>query len=638
MEKLFKKGMIVISCGAVLALGGAALCVRGGLQADASALPSANRILLDAGQGALSETSVELTNEGTLPALPTPVRDGWEFIGWYDGEVIENFWGDEAEENAGADDDYKLLKKAYATSGYQNVLYQGEVVPVEQLSDEGDRGWKELTFNWICMTKGNKVQEGCASEGITTLYAMYRAERYTVHWHLNGWKNTYDAEKAMHRTMPEQGGYFVNYKLDEFPSLYWENHEFLGWYLDAACTQEYTFRQVGAYQINESPAKGELHLYAKWTSLKPFDGEIYFKKLSNLVEPKLNATFSVNCSYSLGASRDMPVITQWESSEPEAVEVVSCNAATASAQFIIRDTAMFQGGNKLVTVYVWVDGTRYPVAELTIGHSWGGIVKEMAPTCTQAGYTVYGCKFCEETKRVQHAADGHRLVQTDHPATCTEDAYSEIDCIVCGLHEMQTIPDSKLGHSLQTTVIADCSGTTTITSCIRCALTETVFDADAVVHSWDSHFTTDKPATCVEEGVQSVHCISCGARGEERILPATGEHSWGEWHIDQEATDTESGSRSRVCAVCGETQEESIPPVPEVKPEVEPEPALPGEEKTEESFEEVSAVFSAEKRASAPQTEERQASRLWLIALAAIPLLGAVLAVLLVTRRNRKAN
>ena len=646
MKKYLKRGMILLSCGAVLALGGAVLYSRVGLQADASTLPK-QQIILDAGQGDLNVKSVTLTQEGTLPALPVPTRTGWEFVGWFDGEVLENFWGDDEAENAGATEDYKLLKQAYAASGYQNVLYQEKVVPVEELSADGDRGWKELTFNWVCLTKGSEVHTGEATDA-TTLYAMYRAERYTVSWHLNGWLNTFDEVKTAHRTLPEHGGYFVNYELDQFPSLHWENHEFLGWYSDPACTQEYAFHQVGAYQINESPVSGDVHLYAKWTSSVPFDGEIRFKTVGDLIEPKLNATFKVNCVYTLGASKDMPIITGWESSAAEAVVLESFDQATASATFAIRDTAIFKDGNKHITIYVTVDGERYPAAELTIGHSWGGIVKEIPPTCLKGGQTVYGCKYCNETKTVQHEASGHRFVQTDHPATCTEDAYSEIHCIVCGLHEVHVAENSKLGHSLTVETIADCFGTTTITTCTLCGLTETAFDADAIVHHWNWYPTVDRPATCVDEGVQSVHCLNCDARKEETALPATGEHTWGEWQVEREATSEESGVMSRACAVCGKTQSQELPVLtPEPEPEeehfnqeLESSPALAEQEKEESvaSAETASAVFSATGSVSGLQKESKgHASRLWLLTLI-LPLLGGIGAVIFVLRRHGKKN
>ena len=627
MARLLNKKTVAFICGALLAVGGTALVTNGAVNASAAENQAENIILLDAGHGELQDTSIALTKEGTLPQLPTPTRAGWEFVGWFDREVVENFWGDEESENVA--EDYKALKDKYGAKAYKNVLYQGAVTPVEQLDNDSDRGWKELTFNWVCITEGEQVHEGeKISEG-QTLYAMYRADRYTVYWHLNGWLNTYDGINTAHRTLPEHGGYFVNYKLDEFPSLQWANHEFLGWYKDPACTQEYKFNGIGQYQINDEQVYGDVHLYAKWQSSVPFDGEIRLNKMSNLVEPKLGETFTVNCSYLLGASKDKPVITAWESSV-DGVALVS--SGLYSAQFSIENTEIFKDGNKHVTFFVTVDGEKYPAAEVTIGHSWDKTVREIGPTCTEAGKTVYGCKFCGETKTVEHAANGHRLIKTVHPATCIEDEYVETHCIVCGLHETEVFENSRLGHSLSTHTVANCNGTTTITTCVNCGLTETTFDETAVVHDWESHYTTDRAATCSTDGEQSIHCRNCDVKKEVQAIPATGEHVWGDWRVEVEPTTENEGVSSRSCNVCGESETQTIPTltaepeVPEVtepeepevtepevtEPEVpevtepeEPEVTVPEVPETEEEVTEPEvAVPETKKEAAAPETKK----------------------------------
>jgi len=57
-----------------------------------------------------------------------------------------------------------------------------------------------------------------------------------------------------------------------------------------------------------------------------------------------------------------------------------------------------------------------------------------------------------------------------------------------------------------------------------------------------------KAPTCGSAGQKIMRC-ACGETQTESI-PATGKHTYGEWHIDKEATETENGSKSRICSGC----------------------------------------------------------------------------------------
>ena len=78
-------------------------------------------------------------------------------------------------------------------------------------------------------------------------------------------------------------------------------------------------------------------------------------------------------------------------------------------------------------------------------------------------------------------------------------------------------------------------------------------------HVWNEDYTTDKEATCTEEGSESIHCSVCDAIDETtvRAIPKK-EHAYGDWTVTKEATCTEAGSREKVCADCGDTITEEI--------------------------------------------------------------------------------
>ena len=84
------------------------------------------------------------------------------------------------------------------------------------------------------------------------------------------------------------------------------------------------------------------------------------------------------------------------------------------------------------------------------------------------------------------------------------------------------------------------------TSAIPFTLLEHTFDFD--------HPVVMIPADCVHYGTQTIGCTVCG-HGQSSGLPPTGNHTWGEWEIDETA-----GERTRACTVCGETQTEPYTP------------------------------------------------------------------------------
>ena len=78
-------------------------------------------------------------------------------------------------------------------------------------------------------------------------------------------------------------------------------------------------------------------------------------------------------------------------------------------------------------------------------------------------------------------------------------------------------------------------------------------------HTWGD-WQAVKEATCAGKGERSRTCSTCGKTETEKI-PATDDHSWGEWETAKEATCTSDGKRTRTCSTCGKTESEAIPKV-----------------------------------------------------------------------------
>lgn len=68
-----------------------------------------------------------------------------------------------------------------------------------------------------------------------------------------------------------------------------------------------------------------------------------------------------------------------------------------------------------------------------------------------------------------------------------------------------------------------------------------------------------KAPSCGEDGWERTICDKCNAVIAEKVLPATGEHQYGDWEIKAEPTADLKGVKERICSVCGQKQTEEIP-------------------------------------------------------------------------------
>ena len=93
-------------------------------------------------------------------------------------------------------------------------------------------------------------------------------------------------------------------------------------------------------------------------------------------------------------------------------------------------------------------------------------------------------------------------------------------------------------------------------------------------HSWGTTYVVDQPATCTEEGSESIHCTICGEvkPGSERAIEATG-HSYGDWEVTVQPGCVTEGSRKKICSVCGDEIEETISALGHSMEKTEAEPA-----------------------------------------------------------------
>lgn len=160
-------------------------------------------------------------------------------------------------------------------------------------------------------------------------------------------------------------------------------------------------------------------------------------------------------------------------------------------------------------------------------HTWDNGKVTTEPTETTAGVRTFTCAVCSQTKtEVIPATGAHTFVFTKNIApTCTEAGYDLYTCSGCGASEQRNVKPA-LGHKWDSgTVTTEPTetdpGTMTYT-CTVCGATKTeVIPATGPhTHVWDEGTVTVAP-TETTPGVRTYTCTVCGQTRTE-IIPATG--------------------------------------------------------------------------------------------------------------------
>ena len=167
------------------------------------------------------------------------------------------------------------------------------------------------------------------------------------------------------------------------------------------------------------------------------------------------------------------------------------------------------------------------VIPATGAHTWDNGTVTTEPTETTPGVRTFTCAVCSQTKtEVIPATGAHTFVFTKNIApTCTEAGYDLYTCSGCGATEKRNAKPA-LGHKWDSgTVTAEPTekdpGTMTYT-CTVCGQTKTeVIPATGPhTHVWDEGTVTVAP-TETTPGVRTYTCTVCGQTRTE-IIPATG--------------------------------------------------------------------------------------------------------------------
>ena len=216
-----------------------------------------------------------------------------------------------------------------------------------------------------------------------------------------------------------------------------------------------------------------------------------------------------------------------------------------------------------------------------------------APTCTGQGYTTYTCTLCgysyigdfggalghdwilatcidpmtcRRCGETGGAANGHNYAVSVIAPTCTEAGYTAYGCSVCG-HSYTDSHTDPLGHTPGAPVEENrkepgCAIGGSYDTVVYCSVCEKELSREGMSipaqgHSYDAVITEP---TCTEQGYTTHSCQICGNVTVDNYTPATG-HSYGEWGVVTDATCTAEGERQSACETCGHLTAEAIPAV-----------------------------------------------------------------------------
>ena len=165
------------------------------------------------------------------------------------------------------------------------------------------------------------------------------------------------------------------------------------------------------------------------------------------------------------------------------------------------------------------------------GHTWGELNISTEPTCNNEGEGIRTCLTCKVTETQTIPATGEHVYgewAIVTPATCEFPGEEIHSCANCDTTESREI--APIAH----------------TEC----------------------YVEAKVATCVDNGnSEYYYCSVCGyhrtsdgmpTNAKNIIIPATGEHTYGEWIVTVEPTTDATGEQTRQCANCEATETEEI--------------------------------------------------------------------------------
>ena len=223
----------------------------------------------------------------------------------------------------------------------------------------------------------------------------------------------------------------------------------------------------------------------------------------------------------------------------------------------VTDPTCTEGG---FTVHKCSCGENYAdsfVPEL--GHDFCEWFTARKPTETQTGLEKRICARCAfaEEREIAKLEHTHKYASTVIAPTCTEAGYTVHECS-CG----QSYSDSYvplLGHDFSVWYIVkqptEYEGGREQRACQRCEFIESR-ELEPLGHTGHSYSTVTVNPTCTDEGY-TLHICACGDMYKDNTVPTAG-HKWDNGKMIKEPAAGQPGEKLFTCTVCAETRIEKV--------------------------------------------------------------------------------
>ena len=175
------------------------------------------------------------------------------------------------------------------------------------------------------------------------------------------------------------------------------------------------------------------------------------------------------------------------------------------------------------------------------------------PTYTENGVKTFTCHNCGATYTESIPALGYTYTETELAPTCTEDGYTMHECVEDATKSFKDNIVPALGHEYkEVTTPATCKDAGSVDKvCERCNDKQHVRDIPVnEEHQWDEGVITKEP-TATEPGIKTYTCIVCNKTKTESIAKVHVHEYTGLGEIVKEPSCETEGERWMYCTYDG---------------------------------------------------------------------------------------